>query len=31
VRVDALLAEYMQRFREDFHASLPAPDTTDDL
>jgi biotin carboxylase len=30
-RVDALLAEYMQRFRDDFHASLPAPDTTDDL
>ncbi len=26
-RVEALLGEYMHRFREDFHASMPAPDS----
>lgn len=30
-RVEALLSEYMDRFREDFHVSLPAPDTTDEM
>jgi biotin carboxylase len=30
-RVDDLLQEYMHRFREDFHVSVPAPDTTDEL
>jgi hypothetical protein len=26
-RVETLLGEYMHRFREDFHASMPAPDS----
>lgn len=30
-RIERLLVRYMERFREDFHASLPAPDTTDDV
>jgi biotin carboxylase len=30
-RVEALLADYMDRFREDFHTSMPAPDTTDEM
>ena len=29
-RVETLLGEYMHRFREDFHASLPAPDRIGD-
>jgi biotin carboxylase len=30
-RVDDLLHRYMDRFRHDFHTSLPAPDSTDDI
>lgn len=30
-RIDTLLPQYMDRFRQDFHASLPAPDSTDDI
>ena len=30
-RVDTLLSAYMGRFRDDFHTSLPAPETTDEM
>lgn len=30
-RVETLLQQYMARFREDFHTSVPAPDTTGEV